>query len=136
MKTEARENHNREVGVLTLGHVVCRDSRAEAEDYLAYYADEFADWGAVDYLMELQGMHAMSFTPEMLQTMRERFASGHGSLPMIGTPEDVAEQIRAVSDAGFDGMTVAFVDYTKEVTQFGREVMPILEKMGVRKPRK
>lgn len=135
MKAEARAKYQRDVGVLTLSHVVCRDSRAEAEDYLAYYAEEHADWGAVDYLMGLQGMHAQSFTPEMLQTMRSRFASGHGSLPIVGTPEDVAEQIRAVSDAGFDGMTLAFVDYTAEVTQFGREVMPILERMGVRLPR-
>jgi alkanesulfonate monooxygenase SsuD/methylene tetrahydromethanopterin reductase-like flavin-dependent oxidoreductase (luciferase family) len=135
MKAEAQEKYGRKVGVLTAGHVVCRSSRAEAEDYLAYYADENADWGAVDYLMELQGMHAMSFTPEMLETMRSRFASGHGTLPMVGTPEEVAEQIRAVSEAGFDGMTLAFVDYTREVGEFGRDVMPILERMGVRKPR-
>lgn len=135
MKDEARRKYQREVGVFTLGHVVCRDTQAEAEDYLAYYADVNADWGAVDYLMALQGMHAQSFTPEMLQTMRSRFASGHGSLPIVGTPEDVAEQIRAVSDAGFDGMTLAFVDYTSEVTEFGHKVMPILERMGVRLPR-
>lgn len=135
MKQEAREKYDRNVGVLTLGHVVCRPTTSEAEDYLAYYADENADWGAVDYLMELQGLHAQSFTPEMLETMRSRFASGHGSLPLVGTPEEVAEQIRAVSDAGFDGMTLAFVDYTREVTEFGRDVMPILERMGVHKRR-
>lgn len=136
LKEDARARYDRNVGVLTLSHVVCRESRAEAEDYLAYYAEQNADWGAVDYLMGLQGMHAQSFTPEMLQGMRERFASGHGSLPVIGTPEEVAEQIRAVSDAGLDGMTLAFVDYTTEVTRFGREVMPILERMGVRPPRR
>src|SRR5699024_11328118 len=80
----ARQEHNREVGVFTLGHVVCRETRAEAEEYLQYYADENADWGAVDYLMKLQGMHAQSFTPEMLATMRSRFASGHGSLTIVG----------------------------------------------------
>lgn len=130
----ARQEHNREVGVFTLGHVVCRETRAEAEEYLQYYADENADWGAVDYLMKLQGMHAQSFTPEMLATMRSRFASGHGSLPIVGTPEEVAEQIRAVHKAGFDGMTLAFVDYVSELDHFAHTVMPILERMGVRKP--
>jgi alkanesulfonate monooxygenase SsuD/methylene tetrahydromethanopterin reductase-like flavin-dependent oxidoreductase (luciferase family) len=132
---DARTKYNRDMKVLTLGHVVCRASHAEAEDYLAYYADTNADWDAVDYLMQLQGLHAQSFTPEMLATVRSWFASGHGSLPMIGTPEEVAEQIREVSEAGFAGMTLAFVDYTKEVTDFGREVMPILERMGVRTAR-
>ncbi len=134
LRQQARQDYNREVGVLTLGHVVCRDSRAEAEDFLEYYAQENADWGAVDYLMALQGMHAQSFTPEMLQTMRERFASGHGSLPLVGTPEEVAEQIREVHQAGFNGMTLAFVDYVSELDHFAREVMPILERMGVRQP--
>lgn len=131
---QARDDFAREVGVFTLGHVVCRDSRSEAEEYLHYYSQENADWGAVDYLMKLQGLHAQSFTPEMLGTMRDRFASGHGSLPLVGTPEEVAEQIREVYEAGFDGMTLAFVDYFSELDHFARSVMPILERMGVRKP--
>lgn len=133
-QSQAREVYQRDVGVFTLGHVVCRESRAEAEEYLHYYGQENADWGAVDYLMNLQGMHAQSFTPEMLQTMRDRFASGHGSLPIIGTPEEVAEQIREVHKAGFHGMTLAFVDYIAELDHFAQRVMPILERMGVRKP--
>lgn len=135
VKEQARTEFDREVGVFTLGHVVCRDTRAEAEEYLKYYGRDNADWGAVDYLMGLQGMHAQSFTPEMLATMRDRFASGHGSLPLVGTPEDVADQITALHEAGFDGMTLAFVDYVTELEYFGQKVLPILEARGVRLPR-
>jgi dimethylsulfone monooxygenase len=134
VKSEARDSYSRDVQVFTAGHVVCRPTLAEAEEYMHYYAQEHADWGATDYLMNLQGVHAQSFTPEMLNTMRERFASGHGTLPLVGTPESVAEQIRAVHDAGFAGMTLAFVDYISELHDFSREVMPILERMGVRRP--
>ncbi|MCW4465308.1 LLM class flavin-dependent oxidoreductase [Glutamicibacter sp. MNS18] len=135
VKEQARSEYNREVGVLTLGHVVCRPTRKEAEQYLEYYAKENADWGAVDYLMGLQGMHAQSFTPQMLQTMRDRFASGHGSLPLVGSPDDVADQIAALHEAGFAGMTLAFVDYVSELEYFGDEVLPRLEARGVRLPR-
>ncbi|WP_239464151.1 LLM class flavin-dependent oxidoreductase [Glutamicibacter protophormiae] len=135
VKEQARTEFGREVGVFTLGHVVCRDTREEAHEYLEYYARDNADWGAVDYLMGLQGLHAQSFTPEMLATMRDRFASGHGSLPLVGTPEDVADQITALYEAGFDGMTLAFVDYVTELEYFGQKVLPILEARGVRLPR-
>jgi FMNH2-dependent dimethyl sulfone monooxygenase len=134
VKSQAMEEHQRDVGVLTLSHVVCRPSRQEATDYLRYYAEENADWGAVDYLMNLQGLHAESFTKEMLGTMRSRFAAGHGSCPLIGTPDDVAEEIARYAKAGFDGMTLAFVDYAGELEYFVQEVLPRLERLGVRDP--
>jgi alkanesulfonate monooxygenase SsuD/methylene tetrahydromethanopterin reductase-like flavin-dependent oxidoreductase (luciferase family) len=114
---------------------VCRSTRAEAEDFHRWYADEHADWDAVDNLMTLQGLHAQSFTPEMLTMFRGRFAAGHGVCPLIGTPDDVAAEIKRFSDAGFDGMTLSFVDYVGELESFAAEVLPRLEALGVRQPR-
>ncbi|WP_432855949.1 LLM class flavin-dependent oxidoreductase [Amycolatopsis sp. CA-161197] len=134
VRAEAEREHGRQVGVFTLGHVVCRPTRAEAEEYLRYYADEHADWAAVDNLMRLQGLHAQSFTPEMLETFRARFAAGHGSCPLIGTPDEVADGIAAFHEAGFAGMTLSFVDYAGELGYFAQEVLPRLEARGIRAP--
>ncbi|VEF46769.1 luciferase-like monooxygenase [Bacillus freudenreichii] len=131
----AKEKHKRNVGIFTISHVVCRPTKQEALDYLHYYAEENADWGAVDYLMGLQKMHAKSFSEEILRTFRSRFAAGHGSVPLIGTPDDVANEIRKYYDVGFTGMTVAFVDYINELEYFAQEVLPRLERMGIRSPR-
>lgn len=131
IRAEARE-HGREVGVFTLGHVVCRPTRKEAEEYLHYYADERADWPAVDDVMRLQGLHAQSFTPEMLQTFRHRFAAGHGSCPVIGDPDDVAAALTAFAQAGFDGITLSFLNYADELGYFAQEVLPRLEAAGIR----
>ena len=131
----AKKNHNRDVGVFTVGHVVCRPTKKEAMDFLHYYAEENADWGAVDNLMNLQSLHAKSFTDEMLRTYRSRFAAGHGSVPLYGTPDDVANEIARYHKAGFSGMTVAFVDYISELEYFAEEVLPRLERLGVRLPR-
>src|SRR5262249_1874633 len=54
----------RQIGVITLAHVVCRPSKKEAWELLHYYADFHADWAAVDNLMALQGLHAKSFPQE------------------------------------------------------------------------
>lgn len=134
VRSHARQRYGREMGVFTLAHVVCRPTRAEAEEYLQYYSDAHADWDAVDNLMQLQGLHAKSFTPEMLQTYRARFAAGHGSCPLIGTPDEVAEQIERFHRAGFGGMTLSFVDYLSELEYFAQEVLPRLEASGVRLP--
>ena len=122
------------VGVFTLGHVVCRPTQKEAEEYLHYYADECADWDAVDNLMELQGMHAQSFPAEALAMLRGRFAAGHGTLPFVGDPDTVAKEMAKVTEAGFAGCTISCVDYVKEFPYFRDEVLPRFEKMGLRKP--
>jgi FMNH2-dependent dimethyl sulfone monooxygenase len=135
VKANARDRYGRDVGVFTPAHVVCRDTRAEAEEFHRWYAEENADWDAVDNLMDLQGMHAQSFTPEMLEMFRGRFAAGHGTCPLIGSPDDIAAQIKRFADAGFDGMTLSFVDYLTELDSFSAEVLPRLEQLGVRQPR-
>ena len=85
--------------------------------------------------MALQGLHAQSFTPEMLSTFRARFAAGHGSVPLVGTPDDVAAEIARYAEAGFAGMTLAFLDYSAELPYLADEVFPRLERLGVRRPR-
>ena len=123
----------RNTGVFTLCHAVCRPTKREAEDYYHYYSQENADWGAVDNLMRLQGMHAQSFPPEALRTMRDRFSAGHGTYPLVGDPDMIANEMAKIPESGFAGTTLSFVDYVKEFPYFRDEVIPRLEKMGLRK---
>ncbi|MGI9288024.1 MAG: LLM class flavin-dependent oxidoreductase [Pseudomonadales bacterium] len=125
---------NRNVGIFTFCTVVCRPTQQEAEDYLDYYANQNADWEAVDYLMKLQGMHAQSFTPEALASFRDRFAAGHGGYPLVGTPDHIADELEKLSATGVAGTTLAFVDYAEEFPYFRDEVIPRLERKGLRKP--
>lgn len=122
----------RQVDVLTFSTVVCRPTEAEATDYLDYYANENADWEAVDNLIRLQFGHAQSFPHDLLALIRDRFAAGHGGYPLVGTPEQVADGIEALATAGFGGTTLAFVDYVEEFPYFAEEVMPLLRERGLR----
>jgi alkanesulfonate monooxygenase SsuD/methylene tetrahydromethanopterin reductase-like flavin-dependent oxidoreductase (luciferase family) len=124
----------REAGVFTLCHMVCRPTRKEAEEYYRHYADELADWGAVDNLMRLQGLHAQSFPEEALRTMRGRFAAGHGTYPLVGDPDTIVREMEKIPAAGFAGCTLSFVDYVKEFPIFAEEVLPRLERRGLRGP--
>jgi FMNH2-dependent dimethyl sulfone monooxygenase len=122
----------RSVDVLTFSHVVCRPTEKEAREYLNYYARANADWEAVDNLVRLQFAHAQSFPQDLLALIRDRMAAGHGGFPLTGTPEQVAEGILALRDAGFRGTTLSFLDYVEEFPYFRDNVLPILEANGLR----
>ena len=124
----------RNVDVLTFSHIVCRPTEQEAKDYLQYFAQDNADWVAVDNLIRLQFAHAQSFPHDLLALIRDRFAMGHGGVPMIGTPEQVADKLCELHALGLGGTTLSFVDYTKEFPYFRDNVLPILEARGIRRP--
>ena len=124
----------RDVDVLTFSHIVCRPTEQEAKDYLQYFAQDNADWVAVDNLIRLQFAHAQSFPHDLLALIRDRFAMGHGGVPMIGTPEQVADKLCELHAIGLGGTTLSFVDYTKEFPYFRDNVLPILEARGIRQP--
>ena len=124
----------RETGVFTLCHVVCRPTKKQAMEYYEHYSQTHADWGAVDNLMRLQGLHAQSFPAEALRTMRGRFAAGHGTYPLVGDPQTIAEEMERITAAGFAGTTLSFVEYAEEFPYFRDEVLPRLESRGLRAP--
>jgi FMNH2-dependent dimethyl sulfone monooxygenase len=122
----------RAVDVLTFAHVVCRPTEKEAKAYLQHFGQAHADWDAVDNLVRLQFAHAQSFPHDLLALIRDRMAAGHGGYPLTGTPEQVAQGIIALHDAGFRGTTLSFVDYAEEFPYFRDTVLPMLEAHGIR----
>lgn len=134
MQGIARERYQRELGVFTTTYIVCRPTTAEAEAYHHHYAVEYADHAAVERLMTLQGMHAQSFPKEMIEALRVQFAGGHGVYPLVGDPDTVAEGLAQIAAAGFAGATIAFVNYAEELPYFVSEVLPRLERRGLRLP--
>ena len=133
IKAGAR-SHGRNIDLIATAHVVCRPTRAEAQDYLNYYAYEEADWAAAETLMAGMGLNAMSFPPEHYQQYRERFASGHGTYPIIGSPDEVADEFERIHASGFAAVALGFVNYLDELPYFRDEVLPRLERLGLREP--
>jgi alkanesulfonate monooxygenase SsuD/methylene tetrahydromethanopterin reductase-like flavin-dependent oxidoreductase (luciferase family) len=129
-KAEAR-SYGHEIGVFTVGVVTARATQREAEDY-ARYVEENTDWNAVDAIIEMKGLNDRP--PEIRARIRAGFARGLGGLPIVGSAESVAEQLGAVAAAGFDGMALSFVNYTAELPFFRDEVLPRLERRGLRAP--
>jgi len=131
---EIAAGFGRSVEVFTTSYVVLRPTRKEAQEYHEYYTTKMGDQVAADHLMELQGLHAQSFPAEAFKSIRQRFFGGHGVYPLIGDPDDVAAELAKISAAGFIGTTITFVNYLDEFPYFRHEVLPRLERLGLRQP--
>jgi alkanesulfonate monooxygenase SsuD/methylene tetrahydromethanopterin reductase-like flavin-dependent oxidoreductase (luciferase family) len=51
---------------------------------------------------------------------------------VIGDPDTVAGEFGRLHAVGLDGLALNFVDYLKELPYFAAEVLPRLERLGLR----
>jgi dimethylsulfone monooxygenase len=139
--TQHMARYDRKISVFTMGHVVCRSTRQEAEEYFHYFAEEMADTDGQDYYRRMRGVTvpgaaapiARPLENRFTRTGAGRFAGGYpGAYPFVGSPDDIAEEMARMSATGLAGCTVAFVDYLKEIPFFVQEVLPRLERLGLR----
>ena len=134
-KQLARE-HGHDIQVWTPVGIVCRPTPKEADDYLKYVVDH-ADWGAIGYLAEMQAKDGRAPNDPQRPQMRspiERRALARGSYCVVGDPDAVTRELARLQAAGLDGLAVNFVDYLEELPFFTGEVLPRLERLGLRAP--
>lgn len=124
--------HSRELGVFTTCHVVCRPTRQAAEDYYHYYAVDMADRGAVDQHMALKKEFAHSHDSHVFDLYKKRFAGGAGTYPLVGTPVDIVNEMIKMSEIGFSGTTLSFVNFLEELPFFLDKVLPLMREAGLR----
>jgi alkanesulfonate monooxygenase SsuD/methylene tetrahydromethanopterin reductase-like flavin-dependent oxidoreductase (luciferase family) len=116
----------REVGAYTVCHVVCRQTRAEAEDAYDRYAVREADHAAVDNHMAGKKQFSASHDERAYRDYRQRFAGGAGTYPLVGGPADIASQIAEIAAEGWGGAALSFLNYTDELPFFIERVFPLL----------
>jgi alkanesulfonate monooxygenase SsuD/methylene tetrahydromethanopterin reductase-like flavin-dependent oxidoreductase (luciferase family) len=135
--------HGRSIAVFTMGHVVCRPTRREAEEYFHYFAEEMEDPEGQAYYIENRGATVTHGTRHIARPLLNRFhrttglryaGAYPGVYPFVGTPDDIADEMARMSATGLAGCTVAFVDYLKEIPLFLAEVLPRLQRLGLRSP--
>ena len=127
-------SQNRALDIFTAGVITCRPSRKEAEEYERYCLSEHADWGAVDHILAMKGITPAKHGPEEFQRLRANQAYGLGGMRLVGAPDDIARDLAAVHAAGITGIGFSFVHYLKELPYFLDEVVPRLERLGLREP--
>jgi alkanesulfonate monooxygenase SsuD/methylene tetrahydromethanopterin reductase-like flavin-dependent oxidoreductase (luciferase family) len=125
----------RELDVYAVGVVTCRPTKKEAEEYYHYATIENADWSAVDGILGKKNISVATVGEEEFQRQRHHYAHGMGGLLMVGDPDQLAKQLAELSRAGLRGIGFSFVNYLNELPYFCDEVLPRLERMGIRAKR-
>ena len=133
-KDQAKQQ-GRELGVYTVGVVTCKPTRKAAEEYYHHCMEEHADWSAVDGILALKNITPQTVPMEQFVVQRSQFAQGLGGLAIVGDPDHVARQIADLSKAGLTGIALSLVNYADELPYFCDEVLPRLERTGVRAKR-
>jgi FMNH2-dependent dimethyl sulfone monooxygenase len=124
---------------------VCRPTRKEAEDFYYYFAEEHADRDALDYFRRQRlaslsrGSEPTDMPSERPPTNRFAKATGKsysglfpGSYPIVGAPDDIVEELVKLHDTGVVGSTLVFLNYLQEIPFFVQEVLPRMERIGLR----
>ena len=133
-KKMARKEFGREIQLWTNCAVVQRETQKEAEEYLRRYSEEYLDIEVMDSLMRtISAENNIPMGSERLEFMRRRMAVGAGH-PLIGTAQSITKELESISRVGIDGVIMTWVDYVDGVARFIKDVLPLLEQAGLRKP--
>jgi len=130
-KKATANNHHVRIGVNAFG--IVRETEEAARTVLAEIIDK-ANPDAVNAFghevknagqasPEREGNWAKSTFNDLVQ-YNDGFRSN-----LIGTPQQVAERILALKDAGADLILLGFLHFQEEVEQFGREVIPLVREL-------
>jgi alkanesulfonate monooxygenase SsuD/methylene tetrahydromethanopterin reductase-like flavin-dependent oxidoreductase (luciferase family) len=131
---DAAAEQGKQIQVWGTAHIVCRPTEAEAQAYIEEYVDRHGDFQAAErYAATVMGtdsgsMGGMQADPALVRSL---VASG-GNRPIVGTPEQVVAELERFSDLGIDGIALAWVDYEAGIAQYTQELLPRLQKAGLR----
>ncbi|MDB5572008.1 MAG: hypothetical protein JWN93_3191 [Hyphomicrobiales bacterium] len=125
----------RRPGVYASGHLITRPTEKETQDYYNYIVHEMGDWEAADHILAIRlAGGGQTVPPDVLRTRAQHLVAGVGTTPVVGSYDQVAAQLQRLSQAGLDGMAVGLVNYIEHFPVLRDEILPRLERLGLRQP--
>jgi dimethylsulfone monooxygenase len=127
--TAAYEKTGRQHRTIIFPMMICRPTREEA----FAYRDAIAAGADLESIARYDARHKGGDAqgwPEHVAA--DRVLGGH--VQIIGSPQDVADQLEGLHRGGIDGVQLGFFDYEPELDFFAETVIPILQARGLRVP--
>src|SRR5262249_871922 len=133
-RNEARTKFGKEIQVWMSAYVVLKDTMREAEAYAHDYIVTQGDDAAVQTIIKHNAIDTKSMPPEAAAKLAYALKAGFAGYPLVGDADRIAGLFADLSVAGVDGFLLTWLDYEGGLDRFGREVLPRLEKAGLRAP--
>jgi len=119
--------HGRTIRTLINPMVICRETEAEAHAYrdaIVAHGDE-GSFHRFD-----SDAHAWRGNAEQRNQAASRAVGGNISI--VGSPQQIADYIVRLHQAGIDGVQLSFFDFQPDLDFFGARVLPLLREAGLR----
>jgi alkanesulfonate monooxygenase SsuD/methylene tetrahydromethanopterin reductase-like flavin-dependent oxidoreductase (luciferase family) len=127
-------SHGRQTRIWIHVYVVCRETEKEAKDYLHRYVHEKGDWVAAGNLLNIFGLQSDTLDTKTLEGHKAHFIAGHGGYPLVGTAEQIVDELAKLANIGVDGCLISWVRYKEELAQWNEQVLPLMAQAGLRQP--
>ena len=131
-KAIAWRDHGRSINLWSLAYIIQGDTEREARQLYDYYVRQTGDFVAAKNVITINGMHAQTWSEDVLRERLEDVVAGFGSYPLIGTPEQIVEGLQMLSASGLDGVVLSWPGYKSGMEEFQAKVMPLLVQAGLR----
>ena len=118
--------YGRRVRSASCPFVLWRDTEREAEAEKRRIIDEADDVALANWARGL-GLESGSFD----DFTKEMFVIGGGALPIVGTPEQVAEKLVQLYRSGVDAVLMIFLSFHDDTVRFGQDIVPLLRQLDV-----
>ena len=127
----------RNPGVYASGHLFTRKTEKETKEWYDYIVHENGDWEAAKHIINIRvAGGGQSVPPEVVKERAPQLIAGIGTSPMVGSYDQVAEKFKYLHDSGLSGMAIGMVNYVEEFPILRDEILPRLERLGLRQPYK
>ena len=133
-RNEARTKYGKDIQIWMSAYVVLRETTEEANAYAYDYIVTQGDDAAVQNIINNGAIDTKTMPPEAVEKLAYGLKAGFAGYPLVGDADRIAELFAQLSEAGIDGFLLTWLDYEGGLDRFGRELLPRLERAGLREP--
>jgi dimethylsulfone monooxygenase len=133
-RRDARTKFGKEIQIWMSAYVVLKDTTKEAQDYAYDYIVTQGDDEPVQNIIRNNAIDTKSMPPEAAAKLAYALKAGFAGYPLVGDADHITRLFADLSESGVDGFLLTWLDYEGGLDLFGREVLPRLEKVGLRAP--
>ncbi|MBB3609413.1 LLM class flavin-dependent oxidoreductase [Rhizobium sp. BK602] len=128
---EAAASKGRTVRTLINPLIVSRDTEQETARYLDAIVSNKPAPGGQQFGRATYDSDAHAWRGRQNSANKQGYGLG-GNIEIIGTPEQVVEQLLGLKTAGIDGIQLGFHDFQVDLEHFGECILPLMKQAGLR----
>ncbi len=127
LRTLAKK-HKRKISIYSPIHVICKNSRSEAEEFFEKYSKKNPDEKAVENFISNLAWAKKDKLSLYLNQVKQKVAGALGQYTIIGNKNDCIDKLEQIYKAKLDGVALTFYDFFNDTKFFAKNILPKIKK--------